>query len=208
MSDTETTTMITPSEVIEHIYCPRFTYYMNVLNIPQFEDRRFKVLKGREVHKRRETENRFYLRKKIGVVDRDLNVYLASPSLGVRGVVDEVLTLEDGSLAPLDYKYSPYREHAFKTHRIQIILYGLTGPRSLSKARDPADILPTFAVGVAWQKSRLERQKKSPHNKLWLKFSTLFKPDDCPRKTPHRATNVVTVAIKIFAYKNNNGIIH
>ena len=46
MSDTETTIMITPSEVIEHIYCPRFTYYMNVLNIPQFEDRRFKVLKA------------------------------------------------------------------------------------------------------------------------------------------------------------------
>ena len=125
MSDTETTIMITPSEVIEHVYCPRFTYYMNVLNIPQFEDRRFKVLKGREVHKRREKENRFYLRKKIGVVNRDLNVYLASPELGVRGVVDEVLTLRDGTFAPLDYKYSPYREHAFKTHRIQITLYGL-----------------------------------------------------------------------------------
>ena len=133
MSDTETTIMITPSEVIEHIYCPRFTYYMNVLNIPQFEDRRFKVLKGREVHKRRETENRFYLRKKIGVVDRDLNVYLASPDLGVRGVVDEVLTLQDGSLAPLDYKYSPYREHAFKTHRIQIILYGLLAREAYQK---------------------------------------------------------------------------
>ena len=125
MSDTETTVMITPSEVIEHVYCPRFTYFMNVLNIPQFEDRRFKVLKGREVHKRRERENRSYLRKKIGVVNRDLNVYLASPDLGVRGVVDEVLTLKDSTVAPIDYKYSPYRETAFKTHRIQITLYGL-----------------------------------------------------------------------------------
>jgi len=125
MSDTETTIMVTPSEVIEHVYCPRFTYYMHVLNIPQFEDRRFKVLKGREVHKRRESENRFYLRKKMGVVNRDLNVYLASPNLGVRGIVDEVLCIEDGTLAPLDYKYSPYQEQAFKTHRVQITLYGL-----------------------------------------------------------------------------------
>ena len=123
--DTETTMMITPSEVIEYIYCPRFTYFMNVLNIPQFEDRRFKVLKGRAVHKRREKENRFYLRKKINVVDRDIGVYLASSALGVRGVVDEVLTLDDDTVVPLDYKYAPYRERAFKTHRIQIILYGL-----------------------------------------------------------------------------------
>ena len=125
MTDTETTPMVTPSEVIEHIYCPRFTYFMQVLNIPQFEDRRYKVLKGREVHKRREQDNRSYLRKRLGVVRRDHDVYLASPTLGVRGVVDEVLTLEDGTLAPLDYKYTPYRERAFQTHQVQVVLYGL-----------------------------------------------------------------------------------
>ena len=125
MTDTETTPMVTPSEVIEHIYCPRFTYFMQVLNIPQFEDRRYKVLKGREVHKRREQDNRSYLRKRLGVVGRDRDVYLASPTLGVRGVVDEVLTLEDGTLAPLDYKYTPYRERAFQTHQVQVVLYGL-----------------------------------------------------------------------------------
>ena len=156
---------------------------MNVLNIPQFEDRRFKVLKGREVHKRRETENRFYLRKKIGVVDRDLNVYLASPSLGVRGVVDEVLTLQDGSLAPLDYKYSPYREHAFKTHRIQIILYGLLAREAYQKPRDPW----IYCLHSRWKSPgrspRLERQKKSSHNKLWLKFSTSFKQGRLPKMT-------------------------
>ena len=50
--DTEHTPMITPSEVIEHIYCPRFTWFMNVQHIPQQEDQRYKVLKGREVHRR------------------------------------------------------------------------------------------------------------------------------------------------------------
>lgn len=124
-SDTEATPMITPSEVIEYIYCPRFIYFMRVLEISQHEDRRYKVLKGREVHKRRTLENREYLRKKIGATGKSLNVYLASPSLKVRGIVDEVLTLDDGSLAPLDYKYTPYRETAFLTHRIQIALYGL-----------------------------------------------------------------------------------
>ena len=125
MMDSETTAMITPSEVIEHIFCPRFTYFMNVLMIPQFEDRRLKVLRGRAVHKRRETENKAYLRKKIGVVRKELEVYLASPGLGVRGVVDEVLWLKDGTMTPLDYKYTVYREHAFKTHQLQVTLYGL-----------------------------------------------------------------------------------
>lgn len=125
MMDTDTTPMITPSEVIEHIFCPRFTYFMNVLQIPQFEDRRYKVLKGREVHKRREQENTEYLRKRIGAVAKARQVYLASPTLRVRGIVDEVLTLQDGTMAGLDYKYTPYREQAFRTHRIQITLYGL-----------------------------------------------------------------------------------
>ncbi|MGH7829356.1 MAG: CRISPR-associated protein Cas4, partial [Candidatus Binatia bacterium] len=94
----ETQAMITPSEVIEYLYCPRFVYFMHCLNIPQHEDRRFKVLKGREVHQRRETENKDYLRKKIGVTKKEIGVYLASPSLKVRGIVDEVLTLEDGTM--------------------------------------------------------------------------------------------------------------
>ena len=121
----ETHAMITPSEVMEYLYCPRFVYFMHCLNIPQHEDRRFKVLKGREVHQRRETENRDYLRKKIGVTKKEIGVYLASPSLRVRGIVDEVLTLEDGTMAPLDYKYTEPNEVVYRTHRVQVILYGL-----------------------------------------------------------------------------------
>ena len=186
MSDTETTTMITPSEVIEHIYCPRFTYYMNVLNIPQFEDRRFKVLKGREVHKRRETENRFYLRKKIGVVDRDLNVYLASPSLGVRGVVDEVLTLEDGSLAPLDYKYSPYREHAFKTHRIQIILYGLLAREAYQKPVSHGYIA-YIRGGSRLAEVPIGEAEEITAQQIVAEILDIIQTGRLPKKTPHRA---------------------
>lgn len=185
MNDTETTIMITPSEVIEHVYCPRFTYYMNVLNIPQFEDRRFKVLKGREVHKRRESENRSYLRKKIGAANRDLNVYLASPDLGVRGVVDEVLTLKDGTVAPMDYKYSPYRETAFKTHRIQISLYGLLAREAYQK--------PVTRGYIAYIRggSRLvevpigEAEEVNAKNML-AEILDIIHTGRLPRKTPHR----------------------
>jgi CRISPR-associated exonuclease Cas4 len=123
--DTERTPMITPSEVLEHAFCPRFTWFMNVQHIQQHEDKRFKVLKGRDVHRRRATENRDYLRRKIGAVKREIDVYLASPRLRLRGIVDEVLWLKDGTLAPLDYKFTAAREAVFKTHETQLVLYAM-----------------------------------------------------------------------------------
>jgi len=123
--DTERTPMITPSEVLEHVYCPRFTWFMNVQNIPQHEETRFKVLKGRQVHQRRATENRDYLRRKIGAIKREIEVYLASPVLRLRGIVDEVLWLKDGTMVPLDYKYTEARDTVFKTHETQIVMYAM-----------------------------------------------------------------------------------
>jgi len=117
--------MITPSEVIEHLYCPRFTYFLNCLNIPQHEELRYKVLKGREIHERRSSENRDYLRKKIGCTSKAISVYLASPKIRVRGVVDEVLELSDGTMSPLDYKYTEFNEYTFKTHKFQSVIYAM-----------------------------------------------------------------------------------
>ena len=117
--------MITPSEVIEHLYCPRFTYFMNCMNIPQHEEQRYKVLKGREIHERRGSENRDYLRKKIGCTSKAISVYMASPQIRVRGIVDEVLELSDGTMSPLDYKYTEFTEHIFKTHKFQSVIYAM-----------------------------------------------------------------------------------
>lgn len=77
------------------------------------------------MHRRRATENRDYLRRKIGAVRREIDVYLASPELRLRGIVDEVLWLKDGTMASLDYKYTESRDHVFKTHETQITLYGM-----------------------------------------------------------------------------------
>lgn len=116
---------ITPSEVLEYLYCPRFTYFLNVLKIPQYEEKRYKVQKGRQVHQERLQRNKDYLRKKIPMVSKEMNVYLASAKLHLRGVVDEIACLQDGSLAPIDYKYSPYKPYVYRTHKIQIALYGM-----------------------------------------------------------------------------------
>ncbi len=116
---------ITPSEVIEYLYCPRFIFFMNCLCIPQHEEQRYKVLKGRELHEREQEINRNYLRKKLDCVQKDILVYLASSKYRIKGIVDEVLVLNDGTLAPLDYKFSEYRDITFRTHKYQSVLYAL-----------------------------------------------------------------------------------
>jgi len=116
---------ITPSEVIEYLYCPRFIYYMNCLNIPQHEDERYKVVKGREIHEEKSKINKEYLRKKLGCVTKDISVYLTSSVLHLRGEVDEVLSFPDGTLAPLDYKFAEYKDWVFQTHKYQSALYAL-----------------------------------------------------------------------------------
>jgi len=113
---------ITASQMLEYLYCPRFTYFEYVMDIPQNEGQRFKVEKGRNIHEKARKTNTEYLRKKIGVKDKKSDVYLASP-LGIRGIVDEVLFLNDDTAAPLDYKFAEYKEKLFKTYRFQLIFY-------------------------------------------------------------------------------------
>lgn len=123
--DPQSQVMITPSEVMEYVYCPRFTYFLNVLRIEQYEEKRYKVLKGRRVHEDRLKHNKNYLRKKIPAIKKEMDIYLANLEFGVRGIVDEILWLEDGTLAPVDYKFTPFKKSAFKTHKYQLVLYGL-----------------------------------------------------------------------------------
>jgi CRISPR-associated exonuclease Cas4 len=112
---------ITPSHILEYLYCPRFTYFEYVLRIPEFQEKFFKVQKGRDVHEKKAGENIEYLRKRIGVVEKHIGQYLTNELL--RGEVDEVLLLEDGTMAPLDYKFAVYDDKIYETYRTQLYCY-------------------------------------------------------------------------------------
>ncbi|NUM78829.1 CRISPR-associated protein Cas4 [candidate division KSB1 bacterium] len=116
---------ITPSEVLEYLFCPRYIYFENVLGIPEHQEKRFKVLQGRQVHRQKQVRNRAYLRQKLGVVKREMEVYLSAPRYHLRGQVDEILTLADGSMAPLDYKFAEWKNRLYAGYRMQLVLYGL-----------------------------------------------------------------------------------
>ena len=114
---------ITPSHIIEYLFCPRFTYFEYVLGIPQHEDKFFKVVKGREIHDLKARQNTEYLRKKIGVKEKYINQYLSNNFL--RGEVDEVLLLNDGTMAPLDFKFAEFKDKIYDTYKTQIYCYAL-----------------------------------------------------------------------------------
>lgn len=116
--------MIVVSDLIEYGFCPRFIYFMHCLKIPQHEEKRYKVLKGREIHKIRVKTNREYLRRKLNVVRKEFDVPLTSKDGNYRGIIDEILFFGDGTASPMDYKFAEYRERPFRTHRYQLVLYG------------------------------------------------------------------------------------
>lgn len=118
----ETGFSVTASHLLEYLFCPRFTYFEYVLDIPEYQEKRFKVQQGREIHNKIRKMNPDYLRKKIGVTEKKSDVYLSS-QMGIRGIVDEVLFFNDGTAAPLDYKYAEYKDRTFKNHRFQLVFY-------------------------------------------------------------------------------------
>ena len=116
---------ITVSDALEYLFCPRFIFFERCLMIPEHQEKRYKVLKGRELHEVREKVNRDYVRKKLNCTKKEISVYLTSHKYQVKGEVDEVLFLEDGTAAPLDYKYAMFKNTIYRTHKFQAALYGI-----------------------------------------------------------------------------------
>lgn len=96
-------------------------YFEHVLDIPQYEEKSYKAMRGRHLHDRKQSINKEYLRKKIGVKEKYQEQYLSNDFL--RGKVDEVLLLDDGTMAPLDYKFAQYKDKVFNTYKTQLFCY-------------------------------------------------------------------------------------
>ena len=112
-----------PSQIIEYLYCPRYTYFEYVLRIPQYEEKFYKVKRGRELHDEKLERNKNYLRKKIGVKQKWTDQYLGIE--GLRGKVDEVLLLQDRTYAPLDYKFTIWNDKVYETYKQQLYCYAI-----------------------------------------------------------------------------------
>jgi CRISPR-associated exonuclease Cas4 len=117
--------LLTPSEVLVHVFCGRFTYFERHLALPEFQERREKVRRGRALHAIREATNRAYLRRRLGVVEKLVDVSLISRRHHLRGRLDEVLFFADGTAGPLDYKFAKDPGRVYRTLRLQSAIYAL-----------------------------------------------------------------------------------
>lgn len=88
---------------------------------PQHEEANYLVMQGRHLHDEKLEQNKEYLRKRLGVVEKRLDQYLTNDL--IRGRMDEVLTLQDGYMAPLDYKFAEYKDRVYDTYRTQLYCY-------------------------------------------------------------------------------------
>jgi CRISPR-associated exonuclease Cas4 len=98
---------------------------MECLNIPQHEEQRFKVQLGKKIHEKKSHLNKDYLRKKIGCIKKELSVYLSSSQYKIRGILDELLWLEDGTISPLEFKFAKFHERLFSTYKMQLTLQAM-----------------------------------------------------------------------------------
>ncbi len=114
---------ITPSHIIEYLYCPRYTYFEYVLSVPQNEEKYYKVKKGRNMHDEKLERNKGYLRKRIGATEKWEDQYLTNQYM--RGRIDEILKLRDGTFAPLDYKYAEWKDKLYDTYKQQLFCYAV-----------------------------------------------------------------------------------
>ena len=155
---------LTPSHIIEYLFCPRYTYFEYVLCIPQNEDKYYKVNRGREIHDQKLERNKEYLRKKLGVQEKWTDQYLTNESL--RGKVDEILLMNDGSMAPLDYKFALYNEKIYDTYRQQILCYAVLIEQNFGKPVNRGYLVYTRSKNKVVQVPVSEKDKQTIYGSI------------------------------------------
>lgn len=182
----EKTAFLTPTDLLQYLYCPRFTYFFYCLSIPEHQEKRFKVQKGRLVHEAKSSINKEYLRKKIGVEKKESEVYLSSEKYHLKGIVDEVLYLSNGKMAPLDFKFAEYKEKRFKTYKNQSLCYALLIEDNYGKPAPKGYIVYTRSRNKLIEIEFTEKDKKELVNSINEILLILHK-GYFPKKTSSKA---------------------
>jgi len=112
----------TVTDLKQAAYCARIVFYEQCL--PHVRPRTYKMDAGRDAH---ETEQRRAARRTLARYDlsegeRVFDVRLASASLRLTGILDEVIYCADGTAFPVDYKLA---KQASLHYRLQLASYAL-----------------------------------------------------------------------------------
>ncbi len=162
--------LIPVSDVMEYLYCPRFMYYERVLKIPEFQELRLKVRIGREIHEQKIKTLGSYLRKRLGVTDKKVNLKVISSDLHLIGIIDELLFFDDGTIGPLDYKFAEWKGHVHKPLYYQSMIYAVLAEELLGLPSNRGYIVYTRSSNhvqrVDFPEDRREKIRKTVNNVL------------------------------------------
>lgn len=153
------------TNVVEHAFCPRFTYFQLVLGIEQREEKRGTVLAGRTFHSGHSKTNKSYKIKKIEGV-KLTEILLYSKKYLFSGKIDEAIETPDEVLI-IERKYSDYTVIG-STIRTQLGLLAILAEENFGKKVKRAII-------VFDKTKRIEIQVKITENIKKLALSTLQK---------------------------------
>lgn len=114
--------MLSVTDVVEHEFCPIFTYYTKVMELKQYEEKRGTVKAGKQFHVNHENRNRNYLINNIKGRKLTAAKYF-SKQLGIVGKIDEAIETDD-EIVIIERKYSDYNV-VTNTIKVQIGLLAL-----------------------------------------------------------------------------------
>ncbi len=100
--------MLTVTDVVEHVFCPKFTYFCIILGLEQYEQKRGTVLAGRKLHSKHEDMNKAYMPQKLSGKKIIGRTYY-STNLGISGKIDEAVETEN-EIILVERKYSDFTD--------------------------------------------------------------------------------------------------
>ncbi len=121
---------LTVTDVVEYAFCPKFTYFINVLGLEQFEDKRGTVTAGRKLHNRHEKDNSKYIPQELSGKKIIAHKFF-STKYGLSGKIDEAIELEN-EIVLIERKYSNNYK-IYPTLRIQLGLLSILIEENLHK---------------------------------------------------------------------------
>lgn len=98
--------MLTVTDVVEHEFCPKFTYFSKILCLEQYEEKRGTVKSGKLVHQRHELTNKDYTYKKIQGKKIIAQKYY-SKKIELVGKIDEAIETPN-EIILVERKFSDY----------------------------------------------------------------------------------------------------
>ncbi len=132
--------MISVTNVVENSFCPRFTYYEQVLGIKQYEEKRPTVLAGRVHHKKSETTNKNYIFKNLSGI-KHTSQKLYSVKHDFVGIIDHAIETKNYIIL-VERKYTDYTI-IHDTLKIQLGLLSILLEENLNKPVKNANVIFT-----------------------------------------------------------------